>query len=86
MLSRKNKNCLWIYLEIQKLVYIFNCMIEIFGYLASLVTVASFLMKDVRGLRIVNLIACIMFVIYGVLISSYPIAAVNLIVALITIA
>jgi hypothetical protein len=61
-------------------------MIEIFGYLASLVTVASFLMKDVRGLRIVNLIACIMFVVYGMLISSYPIAAVNLIVAIINIA
>ena len=60
-------------------------MVEIFGYVASLVTVVSFLMKDVKKLRIVNLIACIMFVAYGLMISSYPLALVNFIVAIINI-
>lgn len=59
--------------------------IELFGYIASLVTIISFLMKDVKILRIVNLIACVMFVIYGLLINSYPLALVNVIVAFINI-
>lgn len=59
--------------------------IELLGYIASLITVISFLMKDVKILRIVNLIACVMFVVYGLLINSYPLALVNLIVAFINI-
>ena len=37
------------------------------GYSASVFIVLSFILKDVRKIRIVNMIGCICFVIYGVL-------------------
>lgn len=58
-------------------------MIEILGYIASLFTITSFLMRDVIKLRIVNVIACIMFIIYGFYTNTLPIVFVNLIVAII---
>lgn len=39
--------------------------VEIIGYLASLGVLASFMFKDMRKLRIVNSIGCILFIIYG---------------------
>ncbi len=36
------------------------------GYSASLFIVLSFILKDVRKIRIVNMIGCICFVIYGI--------------------
>ena len=60
-------------------------MIEILGYIASLFTISSFLMKDVFKLRILNLIACIIFIIYGSLILSIPVILVNALVALVNI-
>jgi hypothetical protein len=60
-------------------------MIDILGYMASLLTAISFLMKDVIKLRLINLISCIMFITYGLLIHSYPIVTVNSIVAIINI-
>ncbi len=36
------------------------------GYAASLFVVASFVLKDLKKVRIVNLIGCILFVIYGI--------------------
>ena len=36
------------------------------GYGASLFVVLSFVMKDIKSLRIVNLIGCILFVLYGI--------------------
>ncbi len=56
-------------------------MIEALGYFASSLTVISFLMKDVYKLRIINLIACILFIIYGFLIISIPVVIVNVVVA-----
>lgn len=40
---------------------------DFMGYGASLFVVLSFLMKDLKTIRIVNLIGCILFVIYGVM-------------------
>lgn len=40
-------------------------LIEIIGYLASIVVLCSFLMKDVKRLRLVNIIGCLLFVLYG---------------------
>jgi len=51
---------------------------EIIGYLASLAVLSSFLMKNIRTLRIVNTIACTIFIIYGVLLAySIPIILTN---------
>lgn len=36
------------------------------GYIASLFVILSFMLKDIKKIRIVNLIGCIAFVIYGV--------------------
>jgi uncharacterized membrane protein len=48
------------------------------GYLASLVLMASFLMKNINTLRIINSTGCILFVIYGfMLATSWPIIISN---------
>ncbi|MBL1221631.1 uroporphyrinogen decarboxylase [Chryseobacterium sp. L7] len=36
------------------------------GYSASVFIVLSFILKDIRKIRIVNMIGCICFVIYGI--------------------
>jgi uncharacterized protein with PQ loop repeat len=51
---------------------------EIIGYLASIVVLISFLMKDILKLRIVNFIGCGLFVVYGVMLHySIPIILTN---------
>jgi hypothetical protein len=54
--------------------------IEIFGYAAMAVVLYSMTMKDIRSLRYVNSIACAMFVVYGIIIGSYPVAIMNILV------
>ena len=41
------------------------------GYSASLFIVLSFILKDVRKIRVVNMIGCICFVIYGIFLNDY---------------
>ena len=43
---------------------------EIIGITATLFVLLSFLMKDIRKVRIVNIIGAMLFVIYGALINS----------------
>lgn len=51
---------------------------EAVGYLASLVLMISFLMKNINTLRIVNSTGCLLFVIYGfMLTTSWPIIISN---------
>jgi uncharacterized protein with PQ loop repeat len=40
-------------------------LVEVVGYLASIVVLCSFTMKDVKKLRVVNMVGCLLFVIYG---------------------
>lgn len=48
------------------------------GYLASLVLIISFMMKDVKTLRLINSMGAIIFVIYGIMLNtSYPIIITN---------
>lgn len=51
--------------------------IEIYGYIAMIVCVISMLMKDIKWLRIINTISCLMFVIYGFILGAYPIVILN---------
>ena len=54
-----------------------NCT-EFIGYIASIVVLISFLMKDLRKLRMLNLLGCFMFVMYGILLHySFPIILTN---------
>jgi hypothetical protein len=51
---------------------------DIIGYLASLGVLLSFLMKEIKTLRIVNILGCFLFVIYGVMLNfSWPIIITN---------
>ncbi|MCF7569492.1 uroporphyrinogen decarboxylase [Sabulilitoribacter arenilitoris] len=43
---------------------------EYIGYLASLMVLISFTMKRVKTLRLVNMAGCILFIIYGFLMST----------------
>ena len=54
------------------------------GYGASFFVVLSFVLKDIKKIRIVNLVGCILFVIYGVF-SNYlwPIIIPNVILCVI---
>lgn len=48
------------------------------GYLASLVLMVSFLMKNINTLRIINSIGAILFVVYGIMLAtSWPIIISN---------
>lgn len=56
----------------------FFTLTEIVGYTASLLVLVSFLMKNVRKLRIINTIGCTVFIIYGILLGwSIPIILTN---------
>lgn len=55
--------------------------LELFGYLASLVTAISLTMSSIVKLRWINLAGSILFSIYGLLIDAMPVAALNLFIA-----
>lgn len=58
--------------------------IELIGYSASAFILGSFLVSNnIRLLRIINGIGCVLFVIYGSLIGSWPIMIPNAIIFLI---
>ena len=52
--------------------------IELVGYLGSALVVVSMLMTSVVRLRIINLIGCVIFTCYALVIRSYPTAAMNI--------
>ncbi len=51
--------------------------IEWVGYVASAMLMISFMMKNINKLRIFNSVGCLLFVIYGFLIGSYPVIITN---------
>lgn len=51
---------------------------DLVGYLAMALLLISFLMKDVKKLRIINSLGCAFFVAYGfLLVTSWPIIITN---------
>ncbi len=51
---------------------------NIIGYAASLFIVVSFIVKELRMVRIINIIGCLLFVIYGYLLNqNWPIIIPN---------
>ena len=51
---------------------------EIVGYLASLAVLISFLLKDITKLRLVNILGCFLFIVYGFMLAiSWPIIITN---------
>lgn len=58
---------------------------EIIGYVASVLVAVSLMMSAIVKLRIVNMIGALTFAIYGILIGSIPVAAMNGFIVLINI-
>ena len=56
---------------------------ELIGYAASLFVLLSFLMKKITVLRVVNSVGCTFFIIYGLMIPSYPIVFTNAAIVLV---
>ena len=53
-------------------------IVEWVGYIATLVLLTSFTMKRLKLLRIINSIACLLFVLYGIMLSNaWPIIISN---------
>lgn len=51
---------------------------ELVGYLASALLIISFLMKNIKTLRLINSFGCIAFIVYGFLLqTSWPIIITN---------
>lgn len=60
-------------------------IIEIVGYIGSFLVLVSFLMTSVFKLRVVNSIGSVIFMIYALIIKSYPTAIMNFCLVLINI-
>jgi GNAT superfamily N-acetyltransferase len=58
---------------------------EAIGYLASLLVAVSLMMSRIVPLRVVNMLGAATFVVYGVLITSWPVAGMNAFIVLINI-
>lgn len=58
---------------------------ELIGYVASLLVAISLMMSNIIQLRIVNMIGAAIFSVYGVLIGSIPVAAMNGFIVLVNI-
>lgn len=53
-------------------------MIEIVGYVATVMTGLSFFMKDLKRLRIINSMGCLIWIGYGFMLNSLPIIITNI--------
>ena len=58
---------------------------ELIGYAASLLVAVSLMMSNIIQLRIVNMIGAAIFSLYGILIGSIPVAAMNGFIVLVNI-
>lgn len=60
-------------------------MIEVIGYVASILIVTSLAMTSVLRLRTLSLLGSIAYVVYGVMLSAWPIVIANAIIAVLNI-
>ncbi|MBR2196292.1 MAG: YgjV family protein [Salinivirgaceae bacterium] len=59
--------------------------VEIIGYVASGLLLLAMMMTSVIRLRILNTIGCILYIVYGLKIGSYPVAMMNAAIACVNI-
>jgi hypothetical protein len=52
-------------------------MLEVFGYISMIVVLVSMMMENIKRLRIINSIACAMFMFYGYHHQAYPVVLMN---------
>ena len=60
-------------------------LVDVIGYLASLIILISFMISDNLKLRIVNSIGSLLFLIYAIIKLDYPIICINSSIILINI-
>ncbi len=60
-------------------------LLEILGYVGSVVVAVSLMMKNILNLRWWNLIGAALFSLYGFLVHAYPVFAVNFFIAIVDI-
>lgn len=60
-------------------------LVELLGYAASALVVASLAMRSIVRLRLLSLVGGVVFATYGVLIGSWPVAVTNVAVALVNV-
>jgi Bacterial inner membrane protein len=58
---------------------------EYIGYAASFFVLASFVMKKMFTLRLVNIIGCGFFIWYGIMLESIPIIVTNVAIVLVNV-
>ena len=58
-------------------------LVELIGWFGTIVVLISFLVDDMRTLRILNIFGCLIFVAYGCLLNAVPIMIMNVAVILI---
>lgn len=51
--------------------------VEWIGYAASFFLLLSFLMRNIKALRYINSLGCLLFVAYGFLLGSWPLIITN---------
>lgn len=54
-----------------------NIIIECIGYVGMIIVITSFLFKNIKWIRVVNIIGSIISAIYGILTKTYPTAILN---------
>ena len=60
-------------------------LIELIGYAASITIFLSLTMKSMAKLRIINLVGCLLFIIYGLVIKAFPVVLLNSLTAMVNI-
>lgn len=56
---------------------------EWIGYAASIFVILSFVVNQLRTVRIINMIGCMCFVVYGIYFEAWPVVIPNALVAMI---
>lgn len=62
-----------------------NIFNEVLGYLGMTFVLISFLMKDIKWLRGLNIVGGTLSCIYGILTKTYPTAVLNLLLVIINV-
>lgn len=59
--------------------------IELVGIIAGLIVLGSFLLKEQKSIRVVNAIGSVVFIVYGIFITSYATIFLNGVMVLVQI-
>lgn len=58
-------------------------IISLIGYTAMTIVGVSFLMKNIKTLRLMNLVGCLVFILWGLLIKEPPVYILNAFIVLV---